>query len=58
MEFCLFIMVSSAVKNSVVHHFRGHELEKHEASRLAAAMPFHEKRGKDLAPEDFGELCK
>ncbi|MDH5391336.1 MAG: hypothetical protein OEX10_09325 [Candidatus Bathyarchaeota archaeon] len=54
----MFIMVSSAVKNSVVHHFRGHELEKHETSRLAAAMPFHEKRVKDLAPEDFGELCK
>ena len=55
----MFIMVSSAVKNSVVHHFRGHELEKHEASRLAAALPSHEKGGvKDLAPEDFGELCK
>ena len=58
MEFFLFIMVSSAVKNSVVHHVRGHELEKHEASRLAAALPSHEKRRKDLAPEDFGELCK
>jgi len=51
-------MVSSAVKNSVVHHFRGHKLEKHEASRLAASMPFHENTMKDLAPEDFGELCK
>ena len=54
----MFIMVSYAVKNSVVHHFRGHKLEKHETSKLATAMPFHEKRVKDLAPEDFGELCR
>jgi hypothetical protein len=48
MEFRLFITVSSVVKNSVVHHFREHEL-KYEVSKLAVQLPIREKRVKVLA---------
>jgi len=58
MEFWLFIMVSSAWKNTIAHHFREKEPEKYEAKKLAVKPPIREKRLKDSRKEDFGELCK
>jgi 16S rRNA (adenine1518-N6/adenine1519-N6)-dimethyltransferase len=32
-------------------------LSKKDAEKLAAALPFHDKRPRELAPEQFGELA-
>jgi 16S rRNA (adenine1518-N6/adenine1519-N6)-dimethyltransferase len=32
-------------------------LSKQEAEKIAAALPFHDKRPRELTPEQFGELA-
>jgi 16S rRNA (adenine1518-N6/adenine1519-N6)-dimethyltransferase len=53
----LFTQRNKKVKNAVVQYFREHGINKHKASKLAVTLPFREKRVRDLAPEDFGELA-
>ncbi len=52
----LFTQKNKKVRNAAVTYFREHGLDKREAQRLAAELPFSEKKVRDLAPEDFGEI--
>jgi len=53
----LFTQRNKKVKNAILQFFREHEIGKQEAQKLAASLPFHEKRVRELAPEDFGEIA-
>ena len=53
----LFTQKNKKVRNAAVTYFREHGLDKREAQRLAAELPFSEKKVRDLAPEDFGEIA-
>jgi len=53
----LFTQRNKKVKNAVLQYFREHGIKKQEAQKLAASLPFHEKRVRELAPEDFGEIA-
>jgi len=53
----LFTQKNKKVRNAAVLYFKEHGFDKREAQRLAAELPFSEKKVKDLAPEDFGEIA-
>ncbi len=53
----LFTQKNKKVRNAAVLYFKEHGFNKREAQKLAAELPFSEKKVKDLAPEDFGEIA-
>ena len=53
----LFTLKNKKVKNAAVLYFRERGFDKSEAQKLASELPFSEKKVRDLAPEDFGEIA-
>ncbi|MCD6240720.1 ribosomal RNA small subunit methyltransferase A [Candidatus Bathyarchaeota archaeon] len=53
----LFTQKNKKVRNAAVLYFKEHGFNKREAQKLAAELPFSEKKVRDLAPEDFGEIA-
>lgn len=53
----LFTQKNKKVRNAAVLYFRECGLDKQEAQKLASELPFSEKKVRDLAPEDFGEIA-
>jgi 16S rRNA (adenine1518-N6/adenine1519-N6)-dimethyltransferase len=54
----LFTQRNKKLRNALVPFFRREKrLDKEEAQKLVATAPFVERRPRDLAPKDFGELA-
>ncbi|MCW4046283.1 MAG: 16S rRNA (adenine(1518)-N(6)/adenine(1519)-N(6))-dimethyltransferase RsmA [Candidatus Bathyarchaeota archaeon] len=54
----LFTQRNKKVSNALEPFLRStRKLSKQEAARLAEAVPFRERRARDLLPRDFGELA-
>lgn len=53
----LFTQKNKKVRNAAILYFREHGIDKHEAQKRASELPFSEKKVRDLAPEDFGEIA-
>jgi 16S rRNA (adenine1518-N6/adenine1519-N6)-dimethyltransferase len=54
----LFTNRNRKVRNSVLPFLKGVlGMDAEEARRLAEAAPYHDKRARELAPEDIGELA-
>jgi len=50
----LFTQKNKKVRNGLIAFLRGRGMEKAEAVEIADSIPFHEKRVRELAPEDLG----
>jgi len=53
----LFTQRNKKVKNAILQFFKEHGISKQKAQKLAVSLPFHEKRVRELAPEDFGKIA-
>jgi 16S rRNA (adenine1518-N6/adenine1519-N6)-dimethyltransferase len=52
----VFTQRNKKLRNAVVSFIIKRGLTKDEARKLADSLPFHDKRVRELAPEDFGAL--
>jgi len=50
----LFTQKNKKVRNGLIAFLRGRGVEKAEAVEIADSVPFHEKRVRELTPEDLG----
>lgn len=53
----LFTLKNRKVRNAAVLYFRERGLGKSEAQKFASELPFSQKKVRELAPEDFGEIA-
>lgn len=53
----LFSQRNKKVRNGIILFLRNLGKEKPEATKIADSSPFHDKRVRELAPEDFGALA-
>jgi 16S rRNA (adenine1518-N6/adenine1519-N6)-dimethyltransferase len=54
----LFIQRNKKVRNAILHFLRStRKMSKETAAKVADTLPFHDKRVRELKPEDFGVLA-
>lgn len=53
----LFTQRNKKVRNAIPYFLKKHYIASEEAVKFAGSLPFHDKRVRELAPEDFGELA-
>lgn len=53
----LFTQRNKKVRNAIIPFLRMRGIDGEDTKRLADSLPFHDKRVRELAPEDFGNLA-
>jgi len=53
----LFTQRNKKVRNAIVPFLRNRGIKKKDTVKLADSLLFHDKRVRQLAPEDFGALA-
>lgn len=54
----LFTQRNKKIRNAIAPFLRMRGMKKEDRRKLAGSLAFRDKRVRELAPEDFGNLCK